>query len=85
MIKTKFTRLVKSSPMIVKLFIQSLNSFSNILQQASIGSVEIYITFGELQSIYVNPVGPKQSNILLLDVLINLSLETKLGYSLEIF
>ena len=42
-----------------------------------------YITFGELQSIYEVSFGTTQSNIFLLDVLITLSLETKLGLSFE--
>ena len=44
-----------------------------------------YITFGELQSVYVVFFGTTQSNIFLLDVLITLSLDTKLGLSLQIF
>ena len=42
-----------------------------------------YITFEELQSIYEVSFGTTQSNIFLLDVLITLSLETKLGLSFE--
>ena len=44
-----------------------------------------YITFAELQLKYVVPFGKTQSNILLLNVHITLSLATKLGESSKIF
>ena len=68
MAETIFTKLVKSSSLLVKLLIQFLNSFSNILQRVLLHVR--YITFGELQSIYEVSFGTAQSNIFLLDVLI---------------
>lgn len=44
-----------------------------------------YINFGELQSIYVFPFRTTQSNTLLIDMLITLSLKAKLGLRLQIF
>ena len=45
-----------------------------------------YVIFGESYSVYVASFcTTQQSNIFLLDVLINLSLDTKLGLSLKIF
>lgn len=43
-----------------------------------------YVVFGELQLIYVVPFSTTQSNILLLDVLITFTLNTKLDLSLHL-